>query len=342
MNLEIGLLLLQDGITSAAVYALLATALILVFSVTRAIFILQGELVTFGALSMAAFEAGRVPGTLYLLLAMGAAVLLIEMARHLRGERVALRSTVLWAVVIPAVAAGLCHLLPPTGQVGRLLLVALIVVPMGPLLYRIVYRPMADASILTLLIASMALHVVLVGLGLYFFGPEGARTAPLSDARLDLGGIVVPAQALVVIAASLILATALFAAFRYSLAGKALRAAAMNRRGARIVGIPVQLSGEIAMAIAALIGVLSAVLIAPITTLYYDSGFLIGLKGFVAAITGGLGSYVLAGVGALVVGVTESFASFWSSAFKEVLVFSLVLPVMWWRSMAVRHVEDEK
>jgi branched-chain amino acid transport system permease protein len=80
----------------------------------------------------------------------------------------------------------------------------------------------------------------------------------------------------------------------------------------------------------------------PITTVYYDTGLLIGLKGFVAAIIGGLASYPLALGGALVVGLLESFSSFWASAFKEVLVFAMIIPVLWWRSMRSKHVEDEQ
>ena len=83
-------------------------------------------------------------------------------------------------------------------------------------------------------------------------------------------------------------------------------------------------------------------LIAPVTTIYYDTGFLIGLKGFVAAIVGGLASYPLALAGSLLVGQLESFASFWASAFKEVLVFTLIIPVLWWRSARSHHVEDEE
>ena len=93
---------------------------------------------------------------------------------------------------------------------------------------------------------------------------------------------------------------------------------------------------------AAFIGALSGVLIAPITTIYYDTGFLIGLKGFVAAIIGGLASYPLAAAGALVVGLLEAFASFWASAYKEVIVFTLIIPVLLWRSLTSRHVEEEE
>ena len=102
------------------------------------------------------------------------------------------------------------------------------------------------------------------------------------------------------------------------------------------------LSGDLSFALAALIGAVSGLLIAPVTTIYYDTGFLIGLKGFVAAIVGGLSSYPLALAGALLVGQLESFSSFWASAFKEVIVFTLIIPVLWWRSLNTHHVEDEE
>ena len=85
--------------------------------------------------------------------------------------------------------------------------------------------------------------------------------------------------------------------------GKALRATAVNRLGARLVGIRTTLSGQIAFLLASVIGAISGILIVPITTLYYDTGFLIGLKGFIAAIIGGLVSYPLTAVAALIVGM---------------------------------------
>ena len=92
---------------------------------------------------------------------------------------------------------------------------------------------------------------------------------------------------------------------------------------------------------AAAIGVVSAVLVAPLTTLYYDSGFIIGLKGFVAAIIGGLGAYPAAVAAALAVGLLEAFSSFWASAFKEVIVFASILPVLLWRSLTSTHSDEE-
>jgi branched-subunit amino acid ABC-type transport system permease component len=108
------------------------------------------------------------------------------------------------------------------------------------------------------------------------------------------------------------------------------------------MGISPALAGRQTFFFAALIGALSGLLVAPLTTVYYDSGFLIGLKGFVAAIIGGLASYPLAAGGAVLVGLLESFSSFWASAFKDVIVFTLIIPVLMWRSLTSHHVEEEE
>ena len=342
MDLQIALLLAQDGIVNGAVYGLMALALVLVFSVTRVIFIPQGEFVAFGALSMAMLQAQRTPATLWMLLGLAAAALLVELWRHLRGAAVDWRSALTWCVAFPALAAALVLGLRPTGPALQALTTLVLIAPLGPLLYRLAYRPLADASVLMLLIVSVALHGVLVGLGLYFFGAEGSRTTPFSEARFDLGGIAVNGQSLVVVGVTLVLVVAMFWFFGRHMVGKALRATAINRVGARLSGIPTELSGDLSFALAAVIGAVSGMLIAPLTTVYYDTGFLIGLKGFVAAIVGGLASYPLALAGALLVGQIEAFASFWASAYKEVLVFTLIIPVLWWRSLNSRHVEDEE
>jgi branched-chain amino acid transport system permease protein len=341
MDLQIALLLGQDGIVNGAVYALMALALVLVFSVTRVIFIPQGEFVAFAALSMAMLQSGRTPASLWLLLALAAMVLAVEAWRARRGGAVDWASTLLWCVACPAGAAAMVAL-KPEGQALQALATLLLITPMGPLLYRLAYRPLARATVLMLLIVSVALHGVMVGLGLLFFGAEGSRTSAFSELRLDVGGLTITGQSLVVVGTALALVVAMFVFFERSIVGKALRATAMNRVGARLMGIPTELSGDVCFAFAGLIGAVAGLLVAPITTVYYDTGFLIGLKGFVAAIVGGLASYPLALAGALLVGQLEAFASFWSSAFKEVLVFTLIIPVLWWRSLRSHHVEDEE
>lgn len=341
MDVQIALLLGQDGIVNGAVYGLLALALVLVFSVTRIIFIPQGELVAFAALTMAALNAGRVPAILWLLIGLAVITLLVETWRQRRGAPVDWRSTLVWTVLLPVMAASLV-VLRPASVALQALTTLLVVAPLGPLLYRLAYRPIASASVLMLLIVSVALHGVMVGLGLLFFGAEGSRTPAFSDLRFDVGGIQITGQSLVVVGVTVALVIAMFRFFGATMIGKALRATAMNRVGARLMGIPTDLSGDLSFALAGVIGAVSGLLIGPLTTVYYDTGFLIGLKGFVAAIVGGLASYPMALVGALLVGQLESFSSFWASAFKEVLVFTLIIPVLWWRSMRSVHVEEDE
>ena len=107
------------------------------------------------------------------------------------------------------------------------------------------------------------------------------------------------------------------------------------------MGISTTAAGALSFTMAAFIGALSGLLIGPTTTVFYDSGFLIGLKGFVAAVFAGLASYPAAAIGALGVGILESFGSFWASAFKEVIVFTAILPVLLWRSLRDHHADEE-
>jgi branched-chain amino acid transport system permease protein len=188
----------------------------------------------------------------------------------------------------------------------------------------------------------VAVHVTLIGLGLLFFGAEGSRTPAFTDMSFELGDALLQGQTVLVVVSSAVLIIALYFFFERTIYGKALRATAMNRTGARLMGISATMAGRLSFTLAALIGAFSGILISPITTIYYDSGFLIGLKGFVGAIIGGLASYPVAAVGAILVGLLESYSSFWASAFKEVIVFTLIIPVLLWRSLTTRHVEEEE
>jgi branched-chain amino acid transport system permease protein len=331
LNTTIMLFLLQDGITNGAIYALLGLALVLVFAVTRVILIPQGEFVTYGALTYATLSTGQVPGTAKLAMAMGIVAFGLDLfaaRRSLRPRRVA-RAFALYIVLpaaILALASGLAgHHAPIAVNIALSLL---IVAAIGLFLYRIAFQPIAHTSVLVLLIASVGCHLALQGFGLVFFGAEGQRGPALSDAAFAVGPLRFTGQSIAVYAITLALIAGLWLLFGFTLTGKALRATAVNRLGARLVGIRTTLSGQIAFLLAAAIGAISGILIVPITTLYYDTGFLIGLKGFVAAIIGGLVSYPLTAIAALMVGVVEAFSSFYASNFKEVIVFFLILPVL--------------
>jgi len=345
MNADIALWLAQDGITNGAIYGLLALALLLVFSVTRVIFVPQGEFISYAALSLALLQAGQLPGVVYVLVGGGLAAAAFDGVAAVRDKALRRLPAILAGyVLLPCAMAALAWWAAPRkiDLVWQVLLVMGLVVPLGPIVYRIAYQPLANASVLVLFIASMAVHYALSGLGLVFFGGEGLRSTSFSDARFKLGVVEASAQSLWVICASVVVMLVLWAFFGRSLYGKALRATAVNRVGARLVGIRTELAGSLSFLLAAFIGTVSGILISPITTIYYDTGFLIGLKGFVGAILGGMASYPLAVVGSVVLGLLEAYASFWSSAFKETIVFAIIIPPLVWLSLRSRHVEEEE
>ncbi|KAA9385221.1 branched-chain amino acid ABC transporter permease [Neorhizobium galegae] len=344
MDAMIATFLIQDGVTNGAIYALLGLALVLLFSVTRVIFIPQGEFVAYGALTLALLDGGKVPATTSLLVCFGAVAFLFDLWSMRRGTdvRTFLRSLAL-NLVLPGVIYGITIVLAPLDlpSVAKALLTILIITPMGVYVYRIAYRPLADASVLVLLIASVGVHLAMMGLGLVFFGAEGLRAEPLADDNYTIGALMVSAQSLCIYGATIAIIVGLYMFFERTLLGKALRATAVNRLGARLVGVRTHLTGVTAFTLAAAIGAVSGVLIGPITTIYYDTGFLIGLKGFVAAIIGGLASFPITAIAAIGVGLVESFSSFFASSYKEVIVFGLIIPVLIWLSLSGGFHEEE-
>ena len=340
MDFSIASILMLDGATNGAIYALLGLATVLIFAVTRVIFIPQGEFVTYGALTLALLQMGKVPGTVWLLVVMALIAAAQDVVAALRrglpmGRVLASAGRTL---LVPVVVAAVTWWAAPQKfpLLIQSLLTLAIVTPLGPLVYRLAYERLADATVLVLLIVSVGTHFALTGLGLVFFGAEGFRNPSFWDARFNAGALSLSGQAIIIFGVSIALILALYLFFERSLRGKALRATAVNRLGARLMGISTTGAGRMSFGLAAFMGGLSGLLIGPTTTLFYDSGFLIGLKGFVAAIFGGLASYPAAAVGAVFVGLLESFGSFYASSFKEVIVFTVIIPVLAWAQPAAR------
>jgi branched-chain amino acid transport system permease protein len=345
MDREIATILAIDGIASGAIYLLIGLGFVLIFAVTRVIFVPFGDIAAFTALTLASLETGRRPGTIGLVAVLAVLAMSMEGVSLLRARALArLPRALFYYLVLPLLPAAVVWFVAGAtlSMPVRIALSVALVLPIAPLLDRVVFRPIADASVLLLLTVAVALHFALVGLGLLFFGPEGVRTQPLTDAVFDLDGLIVNAQTLLIVGASIVFSGLLFLFFEFTLLGKALRATAVNRTGARLVGIRPATTGTIAYLLASLLATISGVLIAPVTTIFYDSGFLIGLKAFVGAIIGGMASYPLTAVGAVMVGLLESFASFWNSAFKEVVVFGILIPVLLWRSLSFVWAQEDE
>jgi len=324
--------LLSDGLISGALYALVALALVLVFAVTRVILIPMGEWVVFAPLTQAILLEGRLPATVWL----SAGLLLVWAVLDRRRGRTPLLLGLAAAFVVAAGYLGLA--VPALAP----LVAILVVLPLGPANFRIFFEPLPGATVLVYLILAVGLHFVYKGLGLAFFGPEQFGLPALLPGEASVFGLPVPWQGILMVAAAGVLMTALYFFFTRSLFGKALRAAAVNRIGARLSGISVREAGRVAFLLATGIGALAGVLVAPLSNASYEMGFLLGLKGFVAAIVAGLSSYPLAVAGGVLVGVLESFSSFFASAYKEAIVFALLLPVLAWRSVSSLTLEEEE
>ena len=345
MDFSIASILLLDGVTNGAIYALLGLATVLVFTVTRIIFIPQGEFVAFGALTLAMLQSGKTPGTVWLLLILaGIAAVMEGVGRFRHHGHIGRAAQSAFKTLLAPVIVSLFTIWAAPQQwplVAQALLSVAVVTAFGPLVYRVAYQSLEDATPLVLLIVSVGVHFAMTGLGLLFFGAEGFRNPSFWDYRGQFGPLTLSGQTIIIGLSTVALIVLFYLYFERSLKGKALRATAVNRTGARLMGISTHSSGQLTFTMAALLGALSGLLIGPTTTVFYDSGFLIGLKGFVAAVVAGLSSYPGALIGAMFVGVVESFGSFWASAFKEVIVFTLILPVLLIRSITSGHSDED-
>ena len=341
------LFLLQDGITNGAIYALLGLALVLVFAVTRVILIPQGEFVTYGALTYAMLSTGQVPGTARLAVAMGVVAFGLDLfaARQVAAAQRLVARAVALNIVLPVGDPGPDLLAGRPQDADRGQHRAVAADRRGDRTVSLSHRVPADRAHLGAGAADRLGRLPSRAAGPWpgvLRRRRPARPGAVERGASRSGRCASPARASRSTASPSPSSSALWLFFGFTLMGKALRATAVNRLGARLVGIRTTLSGQIAFLLASVIGAISGILIVPITTLYYDTGFLIGLKGFIAAIIGGLVSYPLTAVAALVVGSVEAFSSFYASNFKEVIVFTLILPVLVLRSLAAPAVEEEK
>src|SRR5574343_1768930 len=205
MDLTIASILALDGLTNGAIYALLALATVLVFAVTRVIFIAQGEFVAVGALTLAALQQGQTPATVHFLLTLTALVALLDgwaAWRTGQGRRGLMRVAV---QALPGLLIGLLALWAAPRQWPLTVQAALslaIVTPMGAQIYRLAYQSLADASVLVLLIVSVGVHFTLTGLGLVFFGAEGSRNPAFWDASFSFGPLALSGQTVIIMAAA--------------------------------------------------------------------------------------------------------------------------------------------
>ena len=201
----------------------------------------------------------------------------------------------------------------------------------GLLAERAVIRPILGQPAFSIVMLTIGIGYVLRGL-ITMVPSIGTEThvlpVPYKDQIWKLGTLVINVEQVVVIVVTAVLCAALFALFRYSKLGIAMQASSQNQLAAYYMGIPVRQLNGLVWALAAAVAAVAGILLAPITFVHANMGF-IGLKAFPAAVVGGFGSLPGAIVGGLIIGVVESLSGFYlPPGFKDVAAYVVVLMML--------------
>jgi branched-chain amino acid transport system permease protein len=201
-------------------------------------------------------------------------------------------------------------------------------------LERLVIRPILGQPQFTIVMLTIGIGYIVRGL-VTMIPVIGTEThtlpVPYKDVLLKAGGLTLSMEQLVIIGSTAVLCALLFAVFRYSTVGIAMQASSQNQLAAYYMGIPVKRLNGLVWALAAAVAAIAGLLLAPITFVHANMGF-IGLKAFPAAVVGGFGSLPGAIVGGLIIGVVESLAGFYlPTGFKDIAPYIVVLAMLWFK-----------
>ena len=265
--------------------------------------------------------SGLTVGAIYALVALGFSIIYNASTaiNFAQGEFVmigGMSAATLWA-------AGLPLALAVPAAIAAAVLVALLV-------EKLAIEPARHAGTVTLIIITIGVSLFLRGLAQVVWG-KGVHRLPAFSSELPItfmGATILP-QSLWVMGGAAVAVAALSAFYGRTLMGKAMLATSYNRVAAQLVGINTRGVLFASFGLAAALGALGGVLIAPIAFTSYDTGIMLGLKGFAAAMLGGLGSFGGAVLGGLLLGLLEGLgAGFVSSAYKDAIAFVVILAVL--------------
>ena len=262
-----------SGLTSGAIYALVALGFAIIYNASHVINFAQGEFVMIGGMASVAFVDSGLPLALSIVCSVGLAALV------------------------------------------------------GLLLAKLAVEPARGAPVVTLIIITIGASIFLRGLASLVWDKK-LHTLPAfsGDAPIALGNATLLPQTLWVLGTTLVTVAALWAFFNRTLTGKAILAVSHNRLAAQLMGISVRRVLLVSFGLSAALGALAGALIAPISFTAWDIGVMLGLKGFAAAILGGLGSGPGAIIGGLALGLIEALgAGYLSSAYKDAFAFVIIL-----------------
>ncbi|MBF0200087.1 MAG: branched-chain amino acid ABC transporter permease [Desulfamplus sp.] len=280
-----------SGLTTGAIYAVIALGLSMLYSSTELINFSHGEFVMLGA--------------------MGIVTLWVHMALPL---------AVAFFLTVACVACT------------------------GLLFERLAIRTAGNAGHIELVIITVGASIFLRGVGMVIWGKDPFSVPPfLGHDSIEIAGAALLPQSVFIVIAALVLAGGIHFFLKRTLTGKAMIACAVNKKAAWLSGIPSSTMAVTAFVISTGTGAAAGVFIAPITMSSYDMGTMLGLKGFCAAMIGGLGSLWGAFAGGLLLGLLESLgAGLLSSGFKDAIAFVLLLLILYIRPGGIFAARDAK
>lgn len=200
----------------------------------------------------------------------------------------------------------------------------------GLIMERLAIYPLRNASVLRLVIITIALSILIKGLAMFGWGKDSFALKPFSgqDPIMIFGAAIVP-QTLWIFGITIVLVILLSLFFEKTLLGKAISACADNPDAASLVGINVNRMVMFSFMLSAGLGAVAGMIITPMALMEYDRGAMLALKGFGAAIMGGLGSFYGAVVAGLIIGLIESYgAGLISSGYKDALALGVLLLIL--------------
>ena len=211
-----------------------------------------------------------------------------------------------------------------------IILAVLMTITIGLLLEKLAVEPAKDAPIVTLIIITIGASIFLRGAAEVIWGRNFHSVPSFSgNESIMLGGASIVPQSLWVVGSTIVIVIILQLFFSHTMTGKAIIATSHNPLAARLMGINTRMVLLISFGLSALLGSVAGILIAPISLAYSSVGIMLGLKGFCAAVLGGLGKPMGAVAGGLIVGISEAItAGYISSAYKDAVAFIIILFVL--------------
>lgn len=267
------------------------------------------------------FFSGLTVGAVYALVALGFTLIYnaSEVINFAQGEFVMLGGMATVFLALAGVPLPLAALLA-----------VVIAVAVGLALHRLAIEPARGAGVVTLIIITIGASIFLRGVAQIVFDKRFHSLPPLFGTEpIRFGGAAILPQSLVVLAGAAIIVVLLWIFIDRTLMGKAVIATASNKLAARLVGIDTSRIVGLSFAVSAAIGAVAGILITPMTLTSYDVGTLLALKGFAAAMLGGIGIAFGAVLGGLILGMLEAFsAGYLSSSYKDAVAFLVILGVL--------------